>query len=82
MMPEVSGYKVLEAVRSEKGYNDKEIAIIMVTSKSSVEDVRGCAQFGIEGYIIKPFKMKELKDQILAGFKKKQLGDHSSPQKD
>ena len=37
----------------------------MATSKSDQSDVTGCVGFGIQGYIVKPFKPKEIAGRIL-----------------
>lgn len=68
-MPLMSGYSVLKKIREEFG--DNKSTIIMATSLSSDDDINSCAAYGIQGYIAKPFKLKELEDQIMKGFSKK-----------
>lgn len=68
-MPEISGVDLLQIIREKLG--DRQTAIIMSTSESTMDDVKKCAAFGIEGYILKPFKIKKLEEQILAGYAKK-----------
>ncbi len=62
-MPISNGYQVLKEVRENK--NDSNITIIMVTSMSEKEEIVACAKLGIQGYIIKPFKVAELEQQIV-----------------
>lgn len=57
-MPLVNGYEVLKAIRTKR--KDLLTTIIMVTSASEKNDVVACAQLGIQGYIVKPFKPEEL----------------------
>ena len=52
MMPEVSGYDVLEAVRKEK--SPLELPIIMATAKDQGEDVVSAFKLGANNYITKP----------------------------
>jgi len=68
-MPEITGIDLLQIIRDKLG--DRHTTIIMSTSESTMDDVKKCAAFGIEGYILKPFKVKKLEEQILTGFAKK-----------
>ena len=52
MMPEVSGYDVLEEVRKEK--SPLELPIIMATAKDQGEDVVSAFKLGANDYITKP----------------------------
>ncbi|TDI47417.1 MAG: response regulator [Acidobacteria bacterium] len=52
MMPEVSGYDVLEEVRKEK--SPLELPIIMATAKDEGEDVVSAFKLGANDYITKP----------------------------
>ncbi len=62
-MPIVNGYQALKTIRaSEAG---KKTTIIMVTSTSDKDNIIACAQLGIQGYIVKPFKTKEIAQKIL-----------------
>lgn len=68
-MPEINGYELLQIIRSKLG--DMQTAIVMSTSESTIDDVKKCAAFGIEGYILKPFNIPKLEEQILTGYSKK-----------
>ena len=63
MMPVMSGYLLLKEIREK--HKDDSTVIIMASSLSGEEDVRDCIKLGIQGYIVKPFKHKELTDKIL-----------------
>jgi len=61
-MPLVNGYEVLKTIRVK--YKDPLTTIVMVTSASEKNDVVACAQLGIQGYLVKPFKPEELNQAI------------------
>lgn len=71
MMPLVSGYVVLKTIRSQKDVKSQRISIVMATSNGTEHDVRNCLPFDIQGYIVKPFNIKEIENQILTAFSKK-----------
>ncbi len=68
MLPGISGYAVLKAIREEM--DDTETPIIMATSLSGREAVLDCAQLGIQGYVVKPFTHKEIAEKVLGYFQK------------
>ncbi len=68
MLPEVSGYSVLKDIRTK--YHDKTTTIIMSTSLSKKEDVTMMLKQGVQGYIIKPFSVREIGGKILKYFEK------------
>lgn len=68
-MPLITGDTLLHIIRQK--FSDTDTAIIMVTSEKTASDVKACASLGIEGYIIKPFDIKKIEDQILEGLSKK-----------
>lgn len=57
-MPLVNGYQALKTIRGSK--SGKTTTIIMVTSMSDRENIVACAQVGIQGYIVKPFRTDEI----------------------
>jgi|GEM_PF-260727 len=63
IMPVMTGYAVLDAIRT--GGKDKTTKIIMATSMSDMQSVQKCAKYGIHGYIVKPFKSRDLGSKIL-----------------
>lgn len=63
LMPVMAGYAVLQEIRTTR--DDKSTKIIMATASTDSQDIRDCITLGIQGYIIKPFKLKEIGDTIL-----------------
>ena len=65
-MPVMTGYSVLQEIRENAG--DKKTTIIMSSSMSTKDDMRDCSKLGIQGYITKPFKYKEIGNTIIQCF--------------
>jgi CheY-like chemotaxis protein len=63
LMPVRAGYSVLQEIRSKR--DDKSTRIIVATASTESQDIRDCITLGVQGYIIKPFKLKEIGDTIL-----------------
>jgi CheY-like chemotaxis protein len=66
-MPVLNGYQVLKNLRT-KG-DGKTTTVIMVTSSSSKDDIVACAKLGIQGYIVKPFKTREIALKVFQLYK-------------
>jgi DNA-binding response OmpR family regulator len=66
MLPEMSGYMVLKEIRLS--IEDKKTTIIMATSVSRKESVMDCINIGIQGYIVKPLKTKELMAKVFDAY--------------
>ena len=66
VMPEFSGYDVLEAVRSDKSSKIRDIPVLMITSKSSTDDIDQALELGATSYIVKPFRPAKLVTQVKA----------------
>lgn len=64
MMPGKSGMEVLEEIRSSKNSKIKNLPIVMVTARSSIEDVDAALSAGATSYIVKPFRAAALKAKI------------------
>ncbi|MBI5179532.1 MAG: response regulator [Nitrospinae bacterium] len=64
MMPVMTGYNVLKNIREREQESGKSTTVIMSTAMSDKSDIMDCARLGIEGYIIKPFKHKELAAKV------------------
>ena len=62
MMPGMDGYQVCEHIRKE----DREQPIIMLTAKSSDEDIIQGLQLGADDYVAKPFSVAQLVLRIQA----------------
>lgn len=61
-MPKIAGIQVVEIVRTSPKF--KKLKILMLTSMSVTKDVDEAFEAGIDGYIIKPFTMKQLIEKV------------------
>lgn len=62
MLPEVSGYEICQGVRLDPSLSD--VKILMMTARgSSIERRKGLA-LGADGFISKPFELKELREEV------------------
>ena len=66
MMPHISGFEVLESVRSLPNAQLSSIPIVMITAKSMDADVERAIALGANSYIVKPFRAAVLKQKINA----------------
>ena len=57
IMPGISGFELLESLRSEKRYDD--IPIIMFTSLNDTENFKKCYELGASDFISKPINVTE-----------------------
>jgi DNA-binding response OmpR family regulator len=64
MMPEISGFEVLEAVRADKDSKVRNIPVLMITAKSSTEDIDRALELGANSYIVKPFRPAKLVEKV------------------
>ena len=62
IMPGLDGHGVLERIRQSDG--TKHIPVIMLTAQSGTEDVFRANAAGANGYLVKPFDLVELFDEI------------------
>lgn len=62
MLPGVDGFEICNRVREQ----DKEQAIIMLTAKSSDEDIVQGLRYGADDYVAKPFSIAQLVLRIQA----------------
>jgi CheY-like chemotaxis protein len=69
-LSEMTGYHVLKEIRTTM--EDKRTTIVMVTSLSESGDVHSCMKLGIQGYIIKPFPLRDIWAKILGYYAKKE----------
>ncbi len=68
MLPEVSGYEICQKVRQDPGLSG--VKILMMTARGSAMERRKGLAMGADGFISKPFELKELRAEvrrILAG---------------
>lgn len=62
MMPEMNGYELCKSIKNDIEYN--HIPIVLLTAKSSEEDVVEAYQSGADAYLKKPFSMNVLQARI------------------
>jgi len=62
MLPEVSGYEICQEVRADSGLAD--VKILMMTARGSAMERRKGLALGADGFIAKPFELKELRDEV------------------
>ncbi|MFN7001891.1 MAG: response regulator transcription factor [Roseinatronobacter sp.] len=68
MLPAVSGYEICQSVRADPDCNS--VRILMMTARGSAMERRKGLAMGADGFISKPFELKELREEvrkILAG---------------
>jgi DNA-binding response OmpR family regulator len=66
MLPELDGFTICNEIRKE----DREVAIIMLTAKSSDEDIISGFTLGADDYVAKPFSIRELVLRVQAVLKR------------
>ncbi len=67
-MPEMDGVTLTCTLRRSKEFSS--IPILMVTTRSTEEDIMAAVKAGVNGYLVKPFTVDMLKEkieQILSG---------------
>jgi PleD family two-component response regulator len=62
MMPDMDGYRVCEELKEHD--STRNLPIIILSAKASVDDKLKAMDLGIDDYIIKPFDPRELKARI------------------
>jgi DNA-binding response OmpR family regulator len=70
MLPGVDGYEICNQVRAE----DRNQPIIMLTAKTSDEEIIHGLQLGADDYVPKPFSIQQLVLRIEAVLRRSQLG--------
>jgi len=61
-MPETNGFQLAEKIRAASGI--PQVPIIALTSMGMMGDSKKCRKAGIQGYLTKPVRQKDLKDTI------------------
>ncbi len=64
MMPGMDGYEVIKKLRAT--HISKDIPIIFLTAKAQKKDVQDGIEVGCNDYVVKPFKMGDLRQKIEA----------------
>ncbi|MBN2759817.1 MAG: response regulator [Rhodobacteraceae bacterium] len=62
MLPEVSGYEICQSVRANRDCDD--VRILMMTARGSAMERRKGLAMGADGFISKPFELKELREEV------------------
>jgi len=62
MMPMMDGYEVMRRLKA--GQETRNIPVVMLTAKSSINDRRKCEELGAVAYITKPFNLEELRGTV------------------
>lgn len=68
MMPNMNGFTTLKTIR--KTLKDTTTTVIMVSSVADKQDIMACLKLGIQGYVLKPFQVKNLAE-IVVGYHQK-----------
>lgn len=61
-MPQMTGIDLLKAVRADERL--KPLPVLMVTSEATRDQIVEAAEAGVNGYIVKPFTARTLKENI------------------
>ena len=62
MLPEMSGYEICQGVRLDPSLAD--VKILMMTARGSAIERRKGLALGADGFISKPFELKELRAEV------------------
>ena len=68
MMPGLTGFEVLEQIRKDRDSKINSIPILMLTSRSSVEDIDMAIDLGATSYVVKPFRPEKLIQKVISIF--------------
>lgn len=64
MMPGKSGLEVLSEIRSGSNKTLRDIPVLMITAKSSTEDIDAALAIGASSYIVKPFRGTTIREKV------------------
>jgi two-component system, OmpR family, phosphate regulon response regulator PhoB len=62
MLPGISGYEICQGVRMDPAL--KDVKILMMTARGSAIEKRKGLAIGADGFIAKPFELKELRAEV------------------
>jgi DNA-binding response OmpR family regulator len=68
MMPGLSGLDVLKEIRTGGNKKLLDIPVMMITAKSSTEDIDRALALGANSYIVKPFRGNNIREKVHAIF--------------
>lgn len=64
MMPGLSGLEVLSAIREHKDKKINQVPVMMITAKSTIDDIDAAVELGASSYIVKPFRPANLAEKV------------------
>ena len=64
MMPGMSGLEVLTEIRLGSDRKIREIPVMMITAKSSTEDIDKALAIGANSYVVKPFRGATIREKV------------------
>jgi class 3 adenylate cyclase len=76
LMPEMSGYEVLQRLTADEAL--REIPVVMISALDEMDSVVRCVELGAEDYLPKPFDPVLLRARIGACLEKKRLRDREA----
>jgi len=79
MMPEMSGFEVIEHLKADS--KTRDIPVIFITALNETEDIIKGLNLGSYEYIVKPFNIDELRARIINALKIKDLQDQLKEEK-
>lgn len=65
-MPELDGFQAVAAIRGYEETTGTRVPIVALTAHAVVGDRERCLAAGMDGYLAKPIRLHELRQQILA----------------
>ena len=75
MMPELDGFGVLGALKSDGRIND--LPVIVISALNEIEPVVRCIELGADDFLFKPFNPTLLRARVTATLEKKALRDQT-----
>jgi serine phosphatase RsbU (regulator of sigma subunit) len=73
MMPELTGYEVLEIMKADATL--QQIPVVMITAATEEESIVRCLLLGADDHLPKPFNPQILRARVASSLAKKQLHD-------
>lgn len=64
MMPGKSGLEVLAEIRGSSDKNVRDIPVMMITAKSSTDDIDAALAAGATSYVVKPFRATTIREKV------------------
>lgn len=74
MLPGMDGYEICNRIRAK----DRKLAIIMLTAKSSDEEIVAGLKLGADDYVAKPFSIQQLVLRIEAVLRRTRAGEQTA----